>query len=71
MTRGLPSIDVPIHERDPRPCKACKHSFYDSRDDGLQYLRCSYSQYSERCLYQRHETGDCGPDGKHWKARGA
>lgn len=68
--QGLPEIDVALHEREPRPCKRCKHSFFSKEDAALRYLRCGLSQYSQQCRYERHETGDCGPDALHWKERG-
>lgn len=71
MTRGLPPIDAPWFDRDPRSCKRCAHSFYDSSDTELRYLRCSRSQYSQQCRYERHDTGDCKPEAIHWKERGA
>ncbi|MEN6302211.1 MAG: hypothetical protein ABFD96_05760 [Armatimonadia bacterium] len=67
---GLPPLDVPLHERDPHDCRRCKHSYYDSKDEGRRYLRCGRSQYSQQCRYERHETGDCKPEALHWKERG-
>jgi len=71
MTKGLPPLDVPFHEQDPHSCKRCKHSYYRGDDRALRYLRCGVSQYNQLCVYERHETGDCGPDAIHWKERAA
>lgn len=68
--QGLPEIDVPLHEREPRPCKRCKHSYYSKDDKHLRYPRCQRAPFSRQCRYERHETGDCGPDALHWKERG-
>ena len=68
--QGLPEIDVPLHDRGPQPCTGCTHSFYSADDKALRYLRCGRSQHAQQCRYERHETGDCGPDGIYWKARG-
>jgi len=69
--KGMPDIDVPLHEREPHPCKRCKFSFFDAKDTELRYIRCGRSFYSNQCRYERHETGDCGPDAIFWRERGA
>lgn len=71
MINGLPPLDVPLHERDPRPCKSCTHSFFDGRDAELRYMRCGRSDWSQQCRFERHDTGDCKPEGIYFKERGA
>ena len=71
MTKGLPPIDVPQWLLDPRSCKRCKHSYFDSSDIELRYMRCGFSQYSQQCRYERHDTGDCKPEALHWTERAA
>jgi hypothetical protein len=70
MIIGLPPVDVPFFERDPRSCKRCAHAFYSPSDLERRYLRCGFSKYKLLCCYQRHETGWCGPDAVNWKDRG-
>lgn len=70
MISGLPPIDVPHFMRDPHSCGRCKHSYFDSDDTYLRYMRCSRSRNSQQCRYERHETGDCRPEALHWKERG-
>lgn len=69
--KGLPEIDVPWFELDPRSCKRCCHSFYDSKDRELRYLRCGRGPYGQQCRYERHDDGDCKREGVHFKERGA
>ena len=68
--RGLPPIDVPEYLRDPYDCRRCKHSYYDSDSIEPRNLRCGKSQFRNRCLYERHETGDCTEAALHFKLRG-
>lgn len=69
--QGLPPIDVPRYIRDPHDCRKCKHSYYDSSGTiDPRDLRCSKSKYRSRCLYERHETGDCRPEALNFKVRG-
>lgn len=67
--QGLPVLDVPLHERDPHPCRRCVHSFYDAGDTELRYLRCGRQQYTIQCRFERHDTGDCKPEALFWKER--
>lgn len=74
MTKGLPPLpidDPPLFELGERACRHCKHSFYASNDTGLRYLRCGRNQYAQQCRYERHETGECGPDAIYFKERSA
>lgn len=65
MIQPLPPVEKPIHEQGPRPCSACRWSY----DDG-QHMRCKKIKYrSMICTFERHETGDCGPDGLYWSER--
>ena len=66
---GLPEMDIPKWRRDPHDCQKCTHSFYDSKDVELRYLRCGRGQYSQQCRYERHDTGDCKPEALFFKAR--
>lgn len=70
MTRGLLPRDVMRHEREPKPCKRCKHSYYRRDDEELRYLVCGHSQPNQLCVYERHETGHCKEAGEHFKERG-
>ena len=69
--KGLPPLDEPpFHMQDkPHSCRDCTHSFYQSSDHALRYLRCGRAEYSQQCRYERHETGTCGPAALHFKAR--
>jgi hypothetical protein len=67
---GLPTLDGPLHLRDPHDCRRCKHSFYTADDAERRYLRCGKSEWTNQCRYERHDTGDCKPEALHFKARG-
>lgn len=67
--KGLPPIDIPLHERPLYDCRRCKHSFYQASDTELRYLRCGRGQYSIQCRYERHENGECKPEALFWKER--
>lgn len=68
--QGLTDIDLPFHLQEPNSCGRCKHSFYSADDMTRRYLRCGRAQHSQQCRYERHETGECGPDPKFWTERG-
>lgn len=69
MIPGLPPIDIPDWLLEPRSCKACKHMFYQSADRDLRYPRCGRARHSQQCRYERHETGECGPDAIYWTGK--
>jgi hypothetical protein len=58
---GLPPLDTPQWQRDPHSCLSCANVFKDSGDYYCRRTR-------TRCRFERHETGECKPEGLHWKA---
>lgn len=65
---GLPPIDIPLHQRDPRDCRKCKQSYYDADDEALRYARCART--GNMCVFERDKDSACGPEAKHWMERG-
>lgn len=70
MAKGLPTLEVPLWDRDPHACLKCHHSYFTSYDTEQRYMRCRRSEYQTQCRYERHYTGDCGEAGLYWKERG-
>lgn len=61
-------MDVPAHERGPRPCSMCVHSFYNKNEPD-DVLRCDITPLQRRCTFERGDDHYCGKDGRFWKAR--
>lgn len=69
MKTYLPPIDLPFHLQEPNSCRRCAHSFYAASDAEQQHLRCGLGGLGTMCVYERHETGSCGPAALHFKPR--
>lgn len=69
IPNGLPPLDLPFHDQEPNACRNCKHSYFKAKETASRDLRCSKVTPNQRCLYARHETGECGPAAKYWKDR--
>ena len=70
MIHGLPPQEPMRHEREPFPCKRCKHVYFRRDDDAFRYPVCGHSEPNQLCVYERHESGHCGEKATHFKERG-
>lgn len=65
--KRLPTIDIPLHQRDPHDCRKCRHSYYDATDTERRYARCVRS--GNMAVFERDTEGNCGPQARFWKGR--
>lgn len=67
--KGLPPMDVPLHEQGDRPCSMCVRSFYNAGEENGRVERCDHTPLHRRCTFERGDESFCGPAGRFWKAR--
>lgn len=65
MTADSPPVDYPDHMRGPKGCQDCQRSSRYGVGTDRERLICGRTQIS--CAFERHQTGNCGPDGRHWQ----
>jgi hypothetical protein len=61
--------DIPLHLREPKPCRRCSLSSTYKPGTGVERMICIRTRDQNSCTFERHESGVCGPEGKFWTAR--
>ena len=61
--------DIPLHLQEPHSCRLCHYGAMYKPGSDVSRLMCLRHPHGPSCTFERHETGECGPDAQYWKVK--